>query len=247
MTENMARPLAGQISSWIQDQVRKAGAKGIVLGLSGGIDSAVVAALARIACGDKVLAFIMPCHSDPASAADAIAVAKKIGVKTHTADLTAVYDALINQLPSMEGIALANVPPRLRMTALYCAAQAYGYLVAGTSNKTETLIGYFTKWGDGASDLRPMGNLYKCQVKQLAIELAIPREIIEKPPTADLWPGQTDENEIGMTYDELDSILQALETGKLGDHPSEHVERVREMIARSEHKRQPIPTFQPHK
>jgi len=245
MSGQMARPLAGQISLWIQDQVRMAGAKGLVVGLSGGIDSAVVASLARMACGDNVLALLMPCHSDPASASDAMAVAKKIGVKTHTADLTAACDALVAQVPHAEGIELANVAPRLRMTALYCAAQTHGYLVAGTSNKTESMIGYFTKWGDGASDMRPIGNLYKYQVRRLAAELGIPQEIIEKQPTADLWLGQTDENEIGMAYDELDALLQALDAGKIGQHSPEAVQRVKKMIARSEHKRCAIPTFQP--
>ncbi|MGC8863677.1 MAG: NAD+ synthase [Armatimonadota bacterium] len=243
MTDN--RPLAGRISVWLRERVREAGAKGLVVGLSGGLDSSVTAALAKMACGDNVLGMIMPCHSDPKSAADAFKVAESLGIRTHVADLTAAYDALIAKVPHSDGIELTNVRPRLRMTALYCAAQAANYLVCGTSNKTETMVGYFTKWGDGASDVQPLGGLYKFQVRELARDLGIPQEIITKPPTADLWEGQTDESEIGMTYAELDAVLQAIETGDLANCSPESVERVRQMIARSEHKRRPIPVFHP--
>lgn len=247
MIEKLTRPLAGQISVWIQNQMREAGAKGLVLGLSGGIDSAVCAALARMACGDNVLAMIMPCHSSPQSAEDAMLVARKLGVKTHMADLTAAHDALIPRIPHAGGIELTNIRPRLRMTALYCAAQALNYLVCGTSNKSETMIGYFTKWGDGAADIRPIAGLYKFEVVQLARDLDIPEEIIAKPPTADLWDGQTDENEIGMSYADLDAILMGLESGEIGSFDRHKVERVRNMIARSEHKRCNIPTFVPQR
>ncbi len=242
--EKMNRPLAGQISVWIQNQVQAAGAKGLVLGLSGGIDSAVVAALSKMACGNNVLAMALPCHSQPDSANHAKIVADKLGIKLHTADLTGAYDALISQVPHSNGIELTNVRPRLRMTALYCAAQALGYLVIGTSNKTETLIGYFTKWGDGAADLEPIVSLYKHQVYDLARELEIPEIVIEKAPTADLWHGQTDENEIGMTYEDLDAILEAIETGELAQIDPEKVKKVRKMIAVSEHKRCNISAFE---
>jgi NAD+ synthase len=246
MNVNMKRPLAGQISVWINDQVREANAKGLVLGMSGGIDSSVVAALAKMACGANVLGMIMPCHSNPRSAADAGLVARKLGVKVHVADLTAAYDAIIPRAPHSDGIELTNIRPRLRMTALYCAAQSMNYLVVGTSNKTESMIGYFTKWGDGACDIQPIASLYKHQVYELARELEMPEEIIQKAPTADLWDGQTDENEIGMTYDELDAILAGIESGDSSANFSpSSVERVRKMIAISEHKRRPIPIFQP--
>ena len=245
MTNDLNQPLAGRISVWMQDRVREAGAKGLVLGLSGGIDSSVVAALAGMACGDNVLGMIMPCHSSPESSAHAKLVAQRLGVKTHVADLTAVYDILVPQVPHIAEFELANVCPRLRMTALYCAAQALGYLVAGTGNKTEISIGYFTKWGDGAADIQPIANLYKHQVYSLAHELEIPDQIIRKAPTADLWEGQTDENEIGIGYDELDRVLQSIESGELADCDPSLVERVREMIRISEHKRRPIPAFVP--
>ena len=245
MALDVARPLAGQISVWMQNQVKEAGAKGLVFGMSGGIDSSVVAVLSKMACGDKVLGMIMPCHSNPASAEDARLVARNFGIKTHFADLTATFDVLVPRIPHIEGFELTNVRPRLRMTALYCAAQALGYLVAGTSNKTEIDIGYYTKWGDGGSDLLPLGNFYKRQVYELAHELGMPQEIIDKAPTADLWEGQTDENEIGMTYDELDSILAALDSGEISGFDPDLVDRVRKLIADSDHKRFPIPRFQP--
>lgn len=243
MSISISRPVAGQISVWIQDQVKAANAKGLVFGLSGGIDSAVVAALAKMACGDNVLGIIMPCHSSPHSAADATLVAKKVGIKLHVADLTATYDTIIKQIPHSEGIELTNVRPRLRMAALYCAAQAMNYLVVGTGNKTEISIGYFTKWGDGACDILPIADLYKFQVYELARELDLPDEVINKAPTADLWDGQTDENEIGMTYAELDAILQGIERGELSGFDSKQVQRVKEMAERSAHKRCPIPAF----
>ena len=177
--------------------------------------------------------------------ADALKVARSLSIRTHVADLTAAYDALILKVPHSEGIELTNVRPRLRMAALYCAAQSMNYLVSGTSNKTETMIGYFTKWGDGACDVQPLAELYKFQVYELAREIGIPEEVLAKAPTADLWEGQTDENEIGMTYADLDAILQAIETGELAAHDPESVERVRKMIAASEHKRRPIPVFRP--
>lgn len=245
MSVDMKRPLAGRISVWMQDTVREAGGKGLVFGLSGGVDSSVVAALAKMACGDNVLGMIMPCHSSPASAADAKTVARKLGIRTHVADLTTAYDALAAHIPHTDGIELTNVRPRLRMTALYCAAQSLNYLVIGTGNKSERMIGYFTKWGDGAADLAPIANLYKHQVYELAHELAVPEEVIAKAPTADLWEGQTDENEIGMTYDDLDAVLYGIETGELSTLDAKLLEKVRKMIAASDHKRCTVPAFMP--
>jgi len=243
MTSELTRPLAGQISVWLQKQVREASAKGLVVGMSGGVDSSVVAALSKMACGDNVLGMIMPCHSSPESAADANKVARKLGIRTHVADLTATCDAIVPRLVHSNGIELTNIRPRLRMTALYCAAQSLGYLVVGTSNRTETLLGYFTKWGDNACDIQPLARLYKHQVYELARELGIPQEVIDKSPTADLWEGQTDENEIGLSYDELDAVLRGVESGAVSDLDPASVERVRRMMAESEHKRRPVPVF----
>lgn len=244
MDSGVGRPLAGRISVWIREQVTKAGAQGLVLGLSGGVDSSVVAALARMACGENVLGLLMPCHSSPDSAAHAELVARKLGIRTHTADLTGAYDSMVAHVLHGNGIELTNIRPRLRMAALYCAAQTLKYLVIGTSNKSERMIGYFTKWGDGVADLQPIANLYKFQVRELARELEIPEEVINKAPTADLWEGQTDEGEIGVTYDELDAVLQGIETGNVSGLNPATVARVRRMIEASEHKRSPVPMFE---
>lgn len=245
MDSSVGRPLAGRISVWIREHVTRAGARGLVLGLSGGVDSSVVAALARMACGEEVLGLVMPCHSSPESGAHAELVAGKLGIRTRTVDLTGAYDSLVAHVPHGDGIELTNIRPRLRMTALYCAAQHLGYLVIGTSNKSERMIGYFTKWGDGVADLLPIANLYKHQVYELARELQIPEEVINKAPTADLWEGQTDEGEIGMTYSELDAVLEGIETGCVAGLNPESVAKVRRMIAASEHKRSPVPIFEP--
>ena len=245
MSSDMTRPLAGRISVWMQEKVREAGAKGLVLGLSGGVDSSVVAALAKMACGDNMLAIMMPCHSSPESAAHAELVARKLGIRTHLADLTTAYDAFVTHVPNNNGIELTNIRPRLRMAALYCVAQANHYLVVGTGNKSEKMIGYFTKWGDGAADIAPIANLYKHEVYGLARELGVPDEVINKPPTADLWAGQTDENEIGMTYDELDAVIAGMESGQVSDLDPKSVEKVRKMIAASEHKRHMPAVFEP--
>lgn len=245
MNNRVSSKLAERIIDWLKRQVQSAGAKGLVLGMSGGVDSSVVAGLAKMACGDNVLGLIMPCHSDPQATADAQKVAATFGVETRVVDLGAAYDALVAVVPHKGGMDTANIPPRLRMTALYCAAQSKGYLVCGTSNKTETLIGYFTKWGDNACDLQPLAGLYKHQVYELAREIGVPEEIITKPPTAGLWEGQTDEAEIGMSYAELDTVLKAIESGDVSNCNPESVRRVREMIEASQHKRNPVPVFQP--
>jgi NAD+ synthase len=237
--------LARRIAEWLRENVHQAGARGLVFGMSGGLDSSVVAGLAKAACGKDVLGLIMPCHSNPESTEDALKVARHFGVRTHIVDLTPAYDALVTAVPHQPGIATANVAPRLRMTALYCAAQSLGYLVCGTSNKTETLIGYFTKWGDSACDLQPLAGLYKYQVRELAKAIGVPQEIIEKPPSAGLWEGQTDEGEIGMSYSELDSILQAIEANDTSRCNPESVERVLKLIEASKHKRRPVPVFEP--
>jgi NAD+ synthase len=228
-----------KVVSWIKKQVKDAKAKGIVLGLSGGVDSSVVAALAKEALGkDKVLALLLPCHSQKQDLQDAKLVAKKLAIKTETIDLTNVYDNLIKIFPKANKLALANLKPRLRMLTLYYFANKLNYLVCGTGNKSELNVGYFTKHGDGATDILPIGDLLKRQVRQLAKELGIPKHIITKPPTAGLWPGQTDEGEMGITYPELDDILERLENKKKHVLPKVKVNKVREMIAKSEHKRQ---------
>lgn len=237
--------VAQQISDWMKAQVTAAGARGIVVGLSGGIDSAVVAALARRAVDANVLGVLMPCHSSPDAADHALLLARALAIETITVDLTTPFDALMAVLPPAEGIAPANVRPRLRMTTLYYLAAARNYIVAGTGNRSEYMVGYFTKWGDGGVDMMPIAGLYKREIRALARELAVPDVIIQKPPSADLWPGQTDEEEMGVTYDVLDRILDSLEHGDTSEFDPTKVERVLSMMRKSEHKRRAVPAFPP--
>ena len=237
--------LPDQIARWLREYLAAAGADGFVLGLSGGVDSATTAALAVRAVGpERVLAVLMPCHSQPEDARLGRLVAETFGIPTVTVDLSGAYDALIASLPSSDhSLAAANIKPRLRMIVLYYLAQSRNYLVLGSGNKSEAMVGYTTKWGDSAADLAPLGDLYKTQVWQLARELGVPQEVIERPPTAGLWPGQTDEGEMGITYAELDAVLAALAAGDLSTVRPEAVEKVRGMIARSAHKRAMPPLF----
>ncbi|MDD4980072.1 MAG: NAD+ synthase [Candidatus Omnitrophica bacterium] len=228
-----------KIISWLKKQLKDSGAKGMVMGLSGGLDSAVVAALAKEAVGKKgVLALLLPCHSQAQDLKDARLVAKWMGIKTKTIDLTKVYDNLWKILPQAGGLPLANLRPRLRMTILYYFANKFNYLVCGTGNKSELAAGYFTKYGDGGVDILPIGDLLKTQVRKLAGEFGIPLSIISKPPTAGLWPGQTDEGEMGITYPELDDILERLEHKRRQALPASKVNKVQDMVKRSQHKRQ---------
>jgi len=209
------------------------------MGLSGGLDSSVVAVLAKEAVGKKrLLALVLPCHSQKEDLRDASLIAKKLGIKTKTVNLTNIYDNLIKILPCGTNLAKANLKPRLRMLVLYYFANKLNYLVCGTGNKSEIMTGYFSKHGDGATDILPIGDLAKTQVRALAKELGIPQRIINKPPTAGLWPGQTDEGELGITYSELDDILGRLENKKRQIASMAKVNKVKAMIKRSEHKRQ---------
>ena len=227
-----------KIVNWIRAQVKQAKAKGIVLGLSGGLDSSVAVALAKEAVGKKkVLALILPCASQKQDLKDARLVAKKTGITTKTIDLSKICGDLMRVLPKANRLAAANLKPRLRMLVLYYFANKLNYLVCGTGNKSEIMTGYFTKHGDGATDILPVGDLTKSEVRILARELGIPKHIITKPPTAGLWPGQTDEGEMGITYLELDDILGRLEKKKKHILSSEKVNKVKAMIKRSEHKR----------
>lgn len=230
-----------KIVSWIKRQLKEAKAKGIVVGLSGGVDSSLVAALTKETVGkNRLLALILPCHSQSADLKDARLMAKKLDIRTKTIDLSKTYDNLIKILPKAKAgsIAYANLKPRLRMLVLYYFANKLNYLVCGTGNKSEYKVGYMTKHGDGATDILPIGALLKRDVRKLAKELRIPERIITKPPTAGLWPGQTDEGEMGITYPELDDILERLESKKRQVIPKGKVDKVKEMIRRSEHKRQ---------
>jgi NAD+ synthase len=233
--------LANCISEWIKERVEEAGAEGIVVGLSGGVDSSLTAALAKRALGDEVLGLLMPCHSDPTDLEHARLLATKFDIETEYVDLGPLFDSLMASLPRGSDLAIANLKPRLRMAILYYFANSRNYLVAGTGNRSEITIGYFTKYGDGGADLLPLGDLLKYQVREMARELGVPKEIIAKPPSAGLWAGQTDEGEMGITYDQLDRTIAAIEKGDTRSCDEATLKRVRAMMAASEHKRQPIP------
>lgn len=229
--------LAQRLVSWIKEQVEKANCKGVVFGLSGGIDSAVVAVLCQRAFPKNSLGVIMPCHSSESDLEDARSVAQKFGITTVTVNLDDVFDCLLGNLPGLpfdqnaRTLAEANLKPRLRMSTLYYIANGLHYLVVGTSNKSELSVGYFTKYGDGGVDIMPLANLLKRDVSQLAYHLNIPRKIIEKPPSGGLWLGQTDEGEMGITYKELDRYLDE------GEASEKVRQKVDAMIQASAHKR----------
>ena len=238
-----AEQLAEEIATWLRDYAAQAGAQGYVVGLSGGIDSATTAALCRRAVGENVLGVLMPCHSSPEDREMAYLVARAFGLRTNTVDLGSTYDALVTALPpDVSEMARANIKPRLRMSVLYALAQTHAYLVAGTGNKSELEVGYFTKYGDGGVDVEPLGELYKWQVRHLARELGVPQPVIDRPPSAGLWAGQTDEDEMGISYEDLDATLAAIESGLAEELDSALLDRVQRMIAASAHKRAMPPT-----
>ena len=226
---------------WLRKKVNEAGGEGVVFGLSGGVDSAVVAGVSKRAFPDTSLGIIMPCHSNPIDEEHGILVADSLNLKTKKVDLTTVYDAFIKtaEIETNNDLAKANIKPRLRMTTLYYYAQSYNYLVLGGSNKSEFTIGYFTKHGDSGADLLPIASFVKKDIWNMARALNIPDIIIEKPPTAGLWEGQTDEDEMGFNYDVLDEYI----LNKSG--PSEIIEKIQGMNRRSEHKRNFPPIFIP--
>jgi NAD+ synthase len=237
--------LSDQIANWLRERLDTVGAEGFVFGLSGGVDSATVSALAvRAVDAERTLGLLLPCHSQPEDARLGQLVADAFGISAVRVDLSAAYDALMAELPPSDGrLAAANIKPRLRMIAWYYFSNARNYLVLGAGNKTELSVGYFTKWGDSGADLLPLGDLYKTQVWDLARELGVPGEVVERPPTASLWPGQTDEEELGITYCELDRVLAAIEAGDTSDIDPVTLEKVRGMMARSAHKRAMPPVF----
>jgi len=229
--------LAAHLTDWIRAEITSGGGRGAVFGLSGGIDSAVVAALAKQAFPHHTLGVIMPCHSDPRDADDGALVAHHYGIPSATVDLSPVYDLLVEQLAGSSSdlpesrLATANLKPRLRMTTLYAFANQLGYRVLGTGNRSEIAVGYYTKYGDGGVDLLPLASLVKSEVRDLARSLGVPARIITKPPSAGLWADQTDESEMGLTYEELDAYLLT------GAASSAVTARVDAMNAASEHKR----------
>jgi len=197
---------------FLRDEIRKVGFEKAVVGLSGGVDSAVSCYLAAQAIGaHNVLAVRMPYKSSsPDSLEHAQMVIDALGVPSETIDITPMVDPLFARLTDLDAKRKGNVMARQRMIVLYDRSAALGGLVIGTSNKTEVLLGYGTLFGDMASAVNPIGDLYKTQVRQLAAHLGVPKPIIDKPPSADLWAGQTDEGEMGLTYAEADRLLVML-------------------------------------
>jgi len=225
------------IVDWLRRKVTEAGRKGIAVGLSGGVDSSVVAVLSKKAVGKNMVGVIMPCESNPLDAEHALLVAREFGIDTEYVDLGPVFHALGEALPEGSPLARANIKPRLRMLTLYYIANTRDYLVAGTGNRTEIAVGYFTKYGDGGVDILPIGGLLKVEVRETARELGIPAEIIDKPPSAGLWEGQTDEGEMGITYEELDRIIARAE--KPGFVPRTKTEKtVAAMMEKARHKQE---------
>ena len=200
------------LTGFIKSEINRVGFTRAVVGLSGGIDSALSCVLAAEALGpENVLAVRMPYKSSsPESLEHAQMVIEQFGVQSKTVEITGMADALISHDPDMSKTRKGNIMARARMIVLYDQSEAFKGLVVGTGNKTEILLGYSTLWGDSASALNPIGDLYKAQVRQLARALGIPSVIVEKPPSADLWVGQTDENELGFTYDDVDKLLYLL-------------------------------------
>jgi NAD+ synthase len=230
--------MADRIAVWLRDYADQAGAKGYVVGLSGGVDSACTAALCRRAVGERVLCVLMPCYSLSEDAEMAWLVADAFDLETIAVDLGPTYDALLAALPpDASDMAKANLKPRLRMTSLYALAQTRNYLVAGTGNRSELMVGYFTKYGDGGVDVEPLGELYKRQVYQLARELGVPQPILDRPPSAGLWVGQTDEGEMGITYNELDAVLAAIDADEADEVEPKLLSKVQRMMAATAHKR----------
>jgi NAD+ synthase len=240
----IARRVIGQ---FIRGQLRQAGFERAVLGLSGGIDSALVASLVADAIGaDKLLCVLMPYRtSSPASRADAEEVVRRIGAASEVVDISPMVDAFYGRDPDASALRRGNFMARQRMAVLYDRSVTWNGLVVGTGNKTESLIGYTTLFGDSACAFNPIGDLYKSQVRQLAVAMSVPEAIIRKAPSADLWPGQTDETESNFSYPVLDRLLYWRidrrrtddEMAALGFDP-ELARRVDRMIATSEFKRQ---------
>ena len=246
------------IVAFIRAQLEQTGFRRLVVGLSGGIDSATVAYLcARAVDQDDLLAIRMPYRtSSPDSEADAVAVVEALGCRTERVDITPMVEPMLAVMDAPDdavgsdllNVRRGNVMARQRMIVLYDRSAAFDALVAGTSNKTEALLGYGTLHGDMAAALHPIGDLYKTQLRELAAELGVPQAILDKPPSADLWPGQTDEAELGASYEQLDAILYQLVDRRwtpdrlvAAGFDARLVESVAARVARYEFKRQQPP------
>ncbi len=234
--------ISEKLVDWINDKITEAACNGAVIGLSGGIDSSVTSVLSKQAVPENTLGVIMPCYSSQEDIADAKLLAEKFSIEYKVVDLDTVFDEMLKTLSAEHNskeLAVANIKPRLRMTVLYYYAAQRNSLVVGTDNKSELTTGYFTKFGDGGIDIAPLGNLVKTEVKEVAKILGVPEKIINRKPSAGLWSGQSDESEMGITYDELDKYIL---TGEARDEVKERADELREKNAHKL-KTPPIPKF----
>ena len=244
------------ITTFITETVENAGSTGVILGLSGGIDSTLVAYLAVEALGsDNVHGLILPSEvNPPTDESDAKRVATALDMPHDVIDIDPIVEAVLSAAPvnPTDQMAVGNVRVRTRAILNYYIANSEGSLVLGTGNRSEAATGYFTKYGDQAVDCNPIGNLYKCQVRQLAREMGVPENLVTREPTAAMWIDQTDEDEMGVSYDELDAILalhidgpfSKAATQRILDVPMAMIDRVIELYEQSAHKRSlpPSPT-----
>lgn len=238
-----------RITDFIKSQLFKAGFNSILVGLSGGIDSALVLQLCTLALGQKnVFAFYLPYKtSSKKSYQDAVLVAQEVGIKLEIIPITQMVDIYFKDINNLENLRRGNFCARIRMSVLFDKAKEKKALVAGTGNRSELLTGYCTIFGDSACSFEPIGHLFKTEVKQMAKFLNLPKQIIEKAPTADLWEGQTDEDEMGISYQTLDKILIALLDKKLSQSKlfekfgEKRVQKVIQLVERSKFKREMPP------
>ncbi|MEB3860806.1 MAG: NAD+ synthase [Desulfurococcales archaeon] len=250
--------VTGMLESFIREKVEEAGVKGVVVGVSGGVDSATTLYLSARALGARrVMGLVMPDSTvtPKEDIDDAIELLRGLGVEFHVVDIAPIVDVYKSSLPIYEAeegpdrVPVGNLRARIRMSILYYYANKLGYMVAGTGDRSEILIGYFTKYGDGAVDILPIGVLYKSQVRRLAATLGVPERVAYKPSSPRLWRGQTAEGELGVSYDQVDLVLFSIfdlglspeETVEATGVPKEVVDKVLERYRASEHKRNPPP------
>lgn len=225
-----------EIIKWIKTEVKKAKAKGVIVGISGGIDSALVAYLAKKAFPNNSLGILMPINKDRYfDLEDGLELVKTFDLKFKIVDLYDEYQSIVNKTKIFSNLTKGNLQARLRMTTLYSFAQENNYLVLGTDNKAEYNLGYFTKWGDGGCDLLPIIHLYKSEVYDYAKKINVPKSILDKKPSAGLWDGQTDEKELGFSYDDYENYDRKILKNK------ELIKKIEDQIQKTNHKRQPIP------